>query len=118
MDDQAPSRPKRTPEQEAAVQRHLKNQDRRRSRDEPANDSIFSPIANTSAGIILRIALRILRSAGKLIISDGGGDVNLKVPLGMVMFLAGGLLFCVGLVVWVVIATTQAIWRAIAGSSD
>lgn len=119
MDEQAPSGPKRTPEQEAAVRRHLRYQDGQRSRDEQANDSVFSPIANTSAGIVLRIALRIMGSGGKLIFSTGDrADVNLKVPIGIVSFLAGGLLFCVGLVVWIVVATIQAIWRGIAGSSE
>lgn len=115
VDDVAkPRKAKRTPEQEAAVQRHLRHQNNQRSGKEQTDGGAFSSIANTGSGIILRIGLRVMRS-GVAMIARGGGknDVYWGYPIGMLIIVVGGLVCCLGLVIWAVLALGQAIHRGI-----
>jgi hypothetical protein len=109
-----PSKAKRTPEQKAAVQRHLRHQNKQRSGKEKTEGGAFSAITNTGFGIILRIGLRVMRS-GAAMISRGGGknDVYWGYPIGMLIIVVGGLICCVGLAIWAVLALGQAIYRGI-----
>ncbi len=112
------SKAKRTPEQDAAVQRHLRHQNNQRSGKEQTDGGAFSSITYTSSGIVLRIGLRVMRS-GVAMISRGGGntDVYWGYPIGMLIIVVGGLVCGVGLVIWAVLALGQAIYRGIAASS-
>jgi hypothetical protein len=116
MDEQKPGRKKPTPEQEAAVRRHLRYQDDQRSQDEAADGGVFSSITNTGAGIILRIGLMVMRAGGRMI-SGGSGRTGVYwgYPLGTITIVIGALICCVGFLVWGVVALCQAIYRGMAG---
>ena len=70
MDDQQPDEPKRTPEQEAAIQRHLRHQARTRKRKGQHAPSILKQVATGTAKgcggvtlILLVVALILLAVA-------------------------------------------------------
>lgn len=116
MDEQQPNRPKPTPEQEAAIQRHLRYQNNQHSGDDQTDGGVLSSITKTSAGLILRIGLMVMRAGARLI--SGGSrrtGVYWGYPLGMITIVAGALICCVGFLVWAVVALCQAIYRGIAG---
>ena len=108
MDEQQPSKPKLTPEQEANLQRHLRHQDNQRQGE--------SSISNAGFAIIFRIGVKVIRTGGQLFL--GGGkvtDVFWGFPLGMIVVVMGALICCLGLVVWALLASFYAIYRAISG---
>jgi len=109
-----PSKAKRTPEQEAAVQRHLRHQNEQRPGKEQKDGGAFSVITTTASGLILRIGLRVMRS-GAAMIGRGGGknDVYWGYPIGALIIVVGGLICGVGLFIWAVSALGQAIYRGI-----
>lgn len=116
MDEQQPKGPKPTPEQEAAVRRHLKYQRGQRSSDEQGDGGAFSSITNTGAGIVLKIGLKVIKS-GLGLIGGGGGrnDVYWGFPFGILAIVAGALICGLGMVVWSVVTVGQIIYRAISG---
>ena len=106
--DAEQSGPKRTPKQEADLRKHLRHQDNERSEE--------SPITNSSFAIIFRIGVKVIRTGGQLFL--GGGkvtDVFWGFPLGMIVVFLGALICCLGLVIWAVLASFYAIYRAISG---
>jgi hypothetical protein len=106
----------RTPEQEAAVRRHLRFQDDQRSGDEATDGGAFSSITNTSAGIILRVGLMVIRaSVGMAFGGSGSKDVNLRIPIGLIGIIVGALICCLGFAVWAVATLCLTIYRAISG---
>jgi len=116
MDEQQPKGPKPTPEQEAAVRRHLRYQRGQRSGDEEGDGGAQSPITNTGAGIVLRIGLKVIESGLGLIAGGGGrNDVYWGFPFGILAIVAGALICGFGIVVWSVVTVGQLIYRAISG---
>ena len=108
------SKKERTPEQEAAVQRHLRRQNNQRSGDEQTDGGAQPSIANSGPGIAFRIGLKVMRSGGKLFLGGGGrADVYWGYPIGAVIVLVGAVISCLGLAIWAVLAMGQAIYRAI-----
>jgi len=109
-----PSKVKRTPEQEAAVRRHLRHQNEQRPGKEQKDGGAFSAITTTASGLVLRIGLRVMRS-GLAMLGGGSGrnDVYWGYPIGMLIIVVGGFICCVGVVIWAVSALTQAIYRGI-----
>ena len=109
--DAEESGPKRTPTQEADLRRHLRHlrhQDNQRQGE--------SSITNSGFAIIFRIGVKVIRTGGQLFL--GGGkvtDVFWGFPLGMIVVVMGALICCLGLVVWALLASFHAIYRAISG---
>jgi hypothetical protein len=116
MDEPKPGKKKPTPEQDAAVRRHLRYQNDQRLQDEADNKGVFSSITKTGAGVILRIGLMVMRAGGRMI-SRGSGHTGVYwgYPFGMITIVAGALISCVGFLFWAVAALCQAIYRGIAG---
>jgi hypothetical protein len=75
-----------------------------------------SLITNSGFAIIFRIGMKVIRIGGQLFL--GGGkvtDVFWGFPLGMIVVFFGALICCLGLVIWAVLASFSAIYRAISG---
>ena len=106
--DAEESGPKRTPKQEADLQRHLRHQRGTRQGESSINDPGFS--------IIFRIGLKVIHAGGSLFL--GGGkvtDVFWGFPLGMIVVFMGALICGLGLAVWGAIIAFRAIYRGISG---
>jgi len=116
MDEQQPKGPKPTPEQEAAVRRHLKYQRGQRSGDEEGDGGAQSPLTFTSAGIVLKIGLKVIERGLGLIAGGGGrNDVYWGFPIGTLAIVAGALICGFGIVVWSAVTVGHLIYRAISG---